>query len=78
MNLTEKVKTLNLLPLTSDLLNYIVEFDPFWFIHDHLDQFSYAKFFNGNVYLYTKSYVDNISVDQFNTDFAHQLQGKRK
>jgi hypothetical protein len=72
MVLTEKIKVLNLLPLTPDLVNYICEFDPSWFSFE-LDIYSYAKFFNGKVYLYSLSYIENISVDQFNIEFARQL-----
>ncbi len=72
MKLTEKIKALNLLPLTPDLVKYICEFDPGWFPFE-LDIYSYAKFFNGKVYLYSQSYIDSITIDMFNIEFAKQL-----
>lgn len=67
-----KIKILNLLPITENLVAYICEFDPCWLTQD-MSKFSYAKFLNGNVYLYTKEYIDSVTIDQFDIEFSRLL-----
>lgn len=70
MDLTEKEKALDLLPLTPDLVKYICEFDRSWFDFG-LESFSYAKFHKGHVILYTKAYIDSKTIEEFEEDFKN-------
>lgn len=71
--LSIKVNKLNLLHITPSLEAYISEVDPSWISNGEIKEFEYAKFLNGHVFLYTKTYIENITVDQFNKEFVEAV-----
>lgn len=58
----EKLETLNLLPLTMDLVRYLCDQDPFLLDVD-LAPFEYVCFYKTKPYLYTRDYIEKNSLE---------------
>lgn len=65
----DKIKAVNLLPITENLRAYILELFP-----EHKPMvdagFDYVRFFRGAIYFYSKAYLDSKTLDELLVAFG--------
>lgn len=66
----EKIKTLNLLPMSEKMRAFVLEtFPDLKFTLDR-HNFDYVRFYQGQPFLYSKEYINEHSLDDLLTAFA--------
>lgn len=64
----EKLNTLNLLPITMNMVRYLCELDPLLLELD-LEPFEYVVFYKKKPYFYSKSYIEDNSLEFLKNEF---------